>query len=658
MDEKTAKITIQKLTQQLKEASQKYYQSGDSSLKDVAYDALEKQLIELEKQYPHLKLSSSPIHKISDGLGAHFQRVKHQSPMLSLKNLYTQEELEKWYQTIQKKIKATPPMLFCDLKIDGMAISIFYKSGELQRAITRGDGVVGEDLTQNIRLIESIPKSVGYKKNFEIRGEIFFPKTAFKIFNQKRAKENKTVYKNPRNATVGTIRMKGIDISDRGLEILIYDILEGAFSQNHQVNILELQKLGFLTNKNYCLTEKLEEIWEYHQRVFAKRDRFPFGIDGIVCRVNQNAQREVLGADAKQPRWAIALKFESEQAESKLLKIENSIGRTGIITPVAWVEPVELLGTQVQKASLHNYTQIQKLNICEEDILVLEKGGDIIPKVVRVSQPNKNKIAFIPPTHCPSCNSPLKKDDTKIDLFCINLNCPAIVLGKLEHFVSRKAMDIEFLGKSTLKLFYQKGWLRQVADIYALIQKKEELKKMEGFGEKSIQNLFYSIEESKNKTLDKFIYALGIQHIGESYAKQLAQATKTVDGFISLEKSSIEKLENFGEIVMNSVIGWLKENQTLLVKLKQIGLSQAEYQFVKNTLGTVVITGSLSLPRDEWKEKLENKGFKVSSSVSTKTNILLIGDIKQDQNTSKFKKAKELGIEILDEKSFQDKYSI
>ena len=455
MDGQTAKITIQKLSLQLKEASQKYYQSGNSSLEDAEYDALEKQLRELESQYPHLKLPSSPTQKISDGLGTNFQRIQHQSPMLSLKNLYTKEELEKWHQSIQKKTKEKQPRLFCDLKIDGMAISIFYHSGELQQAITRGDGVVGEDLTKNIRLIESIPKTVSYQKDFEIRGEIFFPKDAFKVFNQKRKKENKPTYKNPRNATVGTVRMKDENISDRGLQILIYDILQGALSENHQENITELSKLGFLTNQDYCLTDSLQKIWEYHQKIFTKRDGFPFGIDGIVCRVNQISQREILGADAKQPRWAVALKFESEQAESRLLKIENSIGRTGIITPVAWVEPVELLGTQVQKASLHNYTQIQKLNICKGDIL--EKGGDIIPKVVRVSQPNKNKIAFIPPKDCPSCNSPLKKDDTKIDLFCINPNCPAIVLGKLEHFVSRKAMDIEFLGKSTLKLFYQKA---------------------------------------------------------------------------------------------------------------------------------------------------------------------------------------------------------
>ena len=656
MNEEIAKTTIYKLSQQLKEASQKYYQSGNSSLEDAEYDALEKQLRELENQYPHLKLPSSPTQKISDGLGTNFQRIQHQSPMLSLKNLYTKEELEKWHQSIQKKTKEKQPRLFCDLKIDGMAISIFYHSGELQQAITRGDGVVGEDLTKNIRLIESIPKTVSYQKDFEIRGEIFFPKDAFKVFNQKRKKENKPTYKNPRNATVGTVRMKDENISDRGLQILIYDILQGAFSENHQENITELSKLGFLTNQDYCLTDSLQKIWEYHQKIFTKRDGFPFGIDGIVCRVNQISQREILGADAKQPRWAVALKFESEQAESKLLKIENSIGRTGIITPVAWVEPVELLGTQVQKASLHNYTQIQKLNICKGDILVLEKGGDIIPKVVRVSQPNKNKIAFIPPKDCPSCNSPLKKDDTKIDLFCINPNCAAIVLGKLEHFVSRKAMDIEFLGKSTLKRFYQKGWLKEVVDIYTLGEKKAELEKMEGFGEKSIQNLFTSIEQSKNKGLDKFIYALGIQHIGESYAKQLAQVSKTMNGFISLKKSNIEKLENFGEIVMDSVIQWLKENQVLLIKLQQIGLAQAEYQFVEKTLGTVVITGSLSLPRDEWKEKLENKGFKISSSVSTKTNILLVGNIQQEKNTSKFKKAKELGIEILDEANFQDKF--
>ncbi len=656
MNEETAKTTIYKLSQQLKEASQKYYQSGNSSLEDAEYDTLEKRLRELEGQYPHLKLPSSPTQKISDGLGVNFQRIQHQSPMLSLKNLYTKEELEKWYQSIQKKTKEKQPRLFCDLKIDGMAISIFYEKGELKQAITRGDGVVGENLTQNIRLIESIPKTVSYQKSFEIRGEIFFPKDAFEIFNQKRSKENKTTYKNPRNATVGTVRMKKEDISDRGLKILIYDILKGAFSKNHQENIVELQKLGFLTNQNYCLTASLQKIWEYHQEIFAKRKEFSFGIDGIVCRVNQNSQKEVLGADAKQPRWAIALKFESEQAESKLLKIENSIGRTGIITPVAFVEPVELLGTQVQRASLHNYTQIQKLGICEGDILVLEKGGDIIPKVVCVSQSNKNKIPFVPPTQCPSCKRPLKKDKTKIDLFCTNPECSEIVIGKLEHFVSRKAMDIEFLGKSTLKFFYQKGWLKKVSDIYTLPQKKQELEKTAGFGKKSIQNLLDSIEKSKNKTLDKFIYALGIQHIGESYAKQLAQVSRTIDGFISLEMSSIEKLENFGEIVIESVMDWLAENQTLLQELQQIGLGQTEYQFVEKILGTVVITGSLSLPRDKWKEKLEQKGFKVSSSVSVKTNILLVGDFQQEQNTAKFKKAKELRIEILDEKKFQKKF--
>ena len=655
MDEKAARKEIQKLTELLKKASFDYYHYGNSTLEDSEYDIKENQLRQLEQQFPHLKLADSPINKINDKLDPTFSSVQHKTPMLSLSNLYSKEEFIKWYDSMSKKLQFAKPDLYCDLKIDGMAISLFYKNGLLHQAITRGDGEVGENLTKNIKNIGFLPEKVNYQNNFEIRGEVFFPKHKFNQFNQKRIKNSKAIYKNPRNATVGIIRMKDTDISDRGLEILIYDMLEGAFSNNHNDNIQQLKELGFFVNGECYYGNDLEAIWNYYLKIAEKRADFPFEIDGIVCRINNKELRNVVGADAKKPKWAAALKFNSEQAISQLLHIENSVGRSGIITPVAWVNPVQLLGTQVQKASLYNYDQIQKLDIRIGDYLIIEKGGDIIPKVIGVDLSKREKQqVIIAPTNCPFCNSPLQVTTSKIDIYCNNQNCPAIIQGALEHFVSKKAMDIEFLGKSTIKLFLEKNLISTFTDIYYLKNKKEQLEQLEGFGEKSITNLFDSIEQSKQKDLSKLIHGLGIPNIGDIAAKQLAGLARNIPGLIDIQQVDLEKLDNFGIVLIDSAMQWIQKNKSLLYELKNLNLCPQNYKLINQKLGSVVITGSLSLPREEWKDKLIQKGFRVSSSISPKTNFILVGEI--SKTSSKLKKAKELGIKIMNETEFTKEF--
>lgn len=657
MEQKSAKSRIQELYSILKKASYKYYGRGNSNLTDAQYNALEKELKILEQNFPNFKQEDSPTQKINDGLDDDFITIKHKTSMLSLKNIYTKQELEKWYQAIIKKAPHSP--IYCDLKIDGMAISLFYKNGDFFQAITRGDGQTGENLTRNIAQITSLPKKLSYKKDFEIRGEIFFPKNAFEKFNQRKKEQGKEPYKNPRNATVGTVRMKNANISDRGLQIFIYDMLGGAFETNHHLNLKKLAELGFMVFEEYCLSNDLNIITAFHQKIEKKRKSFDFQIDGIVCRVDNINTRELLGSDSKSPKWAVALKFQSEQAQSKLKYIENSIGRSGVITPVAWLDPVELLGTRVQKASLYNYQQVQKLGIYNGDTLVIEKGGDIIPKVVGINLEKRiiNASPILPPKTCPQCGINLMMSNTKIDLYCNNKSCAAIVLGNLAHYVSKKGMDIDTLGVNTIKKFFEKSWLNKISDIYFLKNKKQEIEKLEGFGDKSLENLFYSIEQSKKKELDKLIYAIGIPHIGENFSKQLATSAKNIIGLIGIKRESLEKLENFGEVVIDAVLEWVVQNKDLLLELKSHKVANKDYESLTISYkGNVVITGTLSLPREHWKKILEKNGFKVSSQVNQKTTILLTNF--EENNSSKLKKAKKLGITTLEEKEFCQKYSI
>lgn len=653
--EKQAKKRIQTLYSLLKTTSKEYYQTGNSRFSDSEYDALEKELKELEKKFPQEKIQDTPTENINDALDKDFSNVVHKTKMLSLKNLYSKEELLEWYKTICKKTK-NKPKIYCDLKIDGMAISLFYKKGIFHRSLTRGDGEIGEDLTKNIQQIESLPKEVNYKQNFELRGEIFFPKRDFEKLNKKRKKTEQEVYKNPRNATVGIVRMKNADISDKGLQIFIYDMLEGSFSKEHNINLMKLKELGFFIYDNYLASSDINELWDFFQKVENQRIDFPFQIDGIVCRINDKSLRDILGIDSKFPKWAVAIKFPSEQAKSKLLAVENFIGRSGMITPVACLEPVNLLGTEVKKASLHNYEQIRKLDIRKNDYLIIEKGGDIIPKVVAVDSKKRQKGSetILPPKECPNCKQKLSLSNTKIDLYCTNDLCSAIILGNLEHFASKKAMNIETLGPSTIKKFFKNEWLRKITDIYHLNKKKEKIKILDGFGEKSLENLFSNIEKSKNKSLDKFIYALGIPHIGENSAKQLASISQNIIGFLNLKRENLEKINNFGEIMINTTLLWIKKNKNLLWELKNLEIAPNDYHLQIQKSQIVAITGTLSIPREEWKNLLEEKGFQFSSSITQKTNILIAE--KNSRKSSKIEKAKKWDIQILTEEEFKNKF--
>lgn len=657
MDKRTAQYEIKKLYQRIKELDHEYYVENNPSVSDSVYDSLLEQLVALEKAFPEFKSNKSPIEKVSSNKLSTFETVEHKIPMLSLSNSYNKDELYHWYEGIVKLNNNKECLLFCELKIDGLALAIIYKNGKYHQAITRGDGNVGDDITSNVVTIQSLPHKIAHNGELEIRGEVYFPKDKFAEFNELRIKSGELSYKNPRNAASGSIRMKDpMEVAKRGLDIFIYDLVQGNNFDSHHKSLSFLKSMNFPISSENALCQNLTEVWDYCRRAEDKKDSLLYEIDGVVVKVDGLSLRNNLGERSKSPRWATAYKFKAQQVTSKLVGIENSIGRTGILTPIANLEPIELLGTVVKRASLHNYSLIQKLGIKYEDSLIIEKGGEIIPKVVGVDimQRNSSQKDILPPSQCPICGNLLKFSETNIDMFCDNSNCLAIVQGAIKHFVAKKCMDIQSFGDSTIKLFIEKGFIKDIPDIYLLKEKREKLEALEGMGKRSVDILLQGIEDSKKQSLHKFINALGIKHIGEIASKNLANISKSVKGFLQLKENELYKLEDFGEQMVNSVVEWINNtnNQNLINTLLERGLN-CQWQEPTTTLKTniiIVITGKLSIPREEWKEKLEKVGYKVASSISKKTTYLLAGE----DAGSKLNKAQSLGVEIINEAQMEE----
>ncbi len=659
-----AKKRIEELRRLINKYDYEYYVLAQPSISDYEYDQLMKELEALEKEHPELITPDSPTQRVSGQPIKEFPTVQHRKPMLSLANTYNEMEFREFDQRVHQALPGEKVEYVTELKIDGVAISLHYQNGRFVRGVTRGDGFQGDDITPNLRTIRSIPLRVRNSKEvpefFEVRGEIYMSKEAFLRLNKEREEQGESLFANPRNAAAGSLKLQDPRIvARRGLNLFAYYIdsdTPGFVRPFHFENLKLLQQLGFPVNPYYRLCANLDEVFAFVKEWETKRDSLPYEIDGAVVKVNSLEQQERLGATAKSPRWAIAFKFKAQQAETLLEKITWQVGRTGIVTPVAELKPVQLAGTTVSRATLHNADEIRRKDIRERDWVYIEKGGDIIPKVVGVDlskRPKDSRPAEIP-KKCPVCGTELVQFEGEVAIRCPNLSCPAQIKRSIEHFANRGAMDIEGLGTALVEMLVDKGMIKDVADIYQL--KKEEVAQLERMGDKSAQNLMEAIERSKQQPLDRLIFALGIPYIGATAAKVLAKHFKSLEALQKARKEELEQIEGIGEKMAESIERYFRnpQNQKLLKRLAEAGvktqLEEDEEPEEQKLQGlTFVLTGTLPhLKREQAKALIEKYGGKVSSSVSRKTDYVLAG---QDPG-SKFTRAKALGIPIIDESTF------
>lgn len=660
MDKEKIAERIQHLRKVLEEHNYKYYVLAQPTISDFEYDMLMKELIELEKQYPEFYDPLSPSQRVGSDLDQKFQQERHEYPMLSLDNIYSIEELYEFHERIYKLLNE-PIEYSCELKYDGVSISILYENGKLIKAITRGDGEVGDNVTENIKTIKSIPLRLfgnDYPNKFIIRGEIILTKEAFQKLNEEREKMGEPLFANPRNAAAGTLKLQNSsEVARRPLDCLFYSILgENLPYDNHYQNLQKAKEWGFKISEYIKLCKNLSEVIEYINYWENQKEYLNFNIDGIVIKVNSLLQQQRLGSTSKAPRWAVAFKYKTEQALTKLISVDFQVGRTGAITPVANLEPVHLGGTIVKRASLHNEDQIKLLDLHYGDMVYIEKGGEIIPKVVGVEKslrpPDAKPIEFI--KYCPECNTPLIREEGEARHYCPNESgCPPQIKGKIEHFVDRKAMDIN-MAEATIDQLYRNGLVKNIADIYSI--KKEDLLKLERFADRSAENLLKSIEESKNVPFERVLFALGIRYVGETAAKKLARHFRSIDNLMNATYEELISIEEIGDKIAKSVIDFFKNKQNIEIieKLRNAGvklqLSDETLQSNKLNGLSFVISGVFKkISRDELKNLIEKNGGKVLSSVSSKTNFLIAGD---NMGPSKLKKAQELGIKIISEDEF------
>ncbi|MDH6366426.1 MULTISPECIES: NAD-dependent DNA ligase LigA [unclassified Breznakia] len=634
-----------------------YYVLDKPSVSDQEYDRLMQELQDLEKEHPEDYDANSPTQRVGGKILEGFGKVRHVRQMYSLGNGYNYEDLQSFVKRVDASVGDTDFVL--ELKIDGLAMSLHYDNGIFVQAVTRGDGVVGEDVTENIRMIGSIPMQIPYKDTLEIRGEIYMPKASFEQVNAKRAKQNEELFANPRNAAAGTIRQLDTNVVyQRKLDGFWYQLAVDVEGVNSQSDALEfLAHNGFKINPEYRICKNMDEIWSFIETNSEKRATLPYEIDGIVIKVNSLAKQNQLGYTVKTPKWAIAYKFPAEEVVTKLTDITLTVGRTGKVTPNAVLEVVRVAGTKVQAAQLHNEDYIAHKDIRIGDMVVVRKAGDIIPEVVR-SLPERrdgSQGVYTFPTTCPVCHTHLVRYDGEADHYCINVDCPARVLESMVHFASRDAMNIDTLGDKRIALFHENHLLDTIEDIYTLHEHRDTLIQMEGFKETSIDKLLDAIETSKSKPLDDLLYGLGIKHIGKKAAHVLAQHFKDMDQLMAATYDQLIAVNDIGNISAESVIDFFKEdsNQRLIERLKSFGLrmnsdtiDNIETMFSDKT---VVLTGSLTgLTRNEAKALLEKYGANVSGSVSKKTDLVIYGE----EAGSKLSKAQQLGVETMDEATF------
>ncbi|GAB4297349.1 MAG: NAD-dependent DNA ligase LigA [Marinilabiliales bacterium] len=661
MNKEEVKKKIEKLRKEIEEHNYAYYVLSQPKISDFEYDMLLNDLIALEKKYPEFITPDSPTQRVGSDINTGFRQVQHKYPMLSLSNTYSFEELDEFDQRIHKNLNEKYEYV-CELKFDGVSISLHYNHGYLSMAVTRGDGIYGDDVTANVKTIKNIPiklKGNDYPEELEVRGEIFMPTDVFNKLNEERIKNGETKFANPRNAAAGSLKLlDSKEVAKRQLDCFIYYFPDNkGISDLHTDLLTKAKSWGLKTSEHTKLCKNIDEVKEYINYWNTARKDLPFDIDGIVIKINSIKQQEKLGYTSKSPRWAIAYKFKAEQAVTKLLSIDFQVGRTGAITPVGNLEPVFLAGTTVKRASLHNADQIELLDVRIGDYVIIEKGGEIIPKIVAVAKdkrpPNLEKFRFI--EKCPACNSNLIRLEGEAKHYCPNEpGCPPQIRGKIEHFISRKAMDISG-AEATVDLLINNGLIKDFSDLYYL--KKEDLIKIERFGEKSADNLLQSIELSKQKKLHNLIYALGIRFVGETVAKTLAKKFKNIDELMSASYDELIAIDEIGEKIAHSIIEYFKndKNRTIIERLKNAGVNMSSDIKQDNSPGVLngkifVISGTFnSFSRDELKEIIEKHGGKITTSVSSKTNYIIAG---KDPGPSKISKAKELNINIIGEDDF------
>lgn len=659
MDFQQAEKRAEELRKLLNQYNYEYFVLDKPSVTDQEYDRLMQELKEIEEKYPQLIDPLSPTQRVGGEVLSGFQKVVHLVPMLSLSNAFNEGDLRDFDRRI-RQVVGDDYSYVCELKIDGLAVSLRYENGIFVQGSTRGDGTVGEDITANLRTIRSLPLQLKENVTLEVRGEAFMPKKSFLALNKKREENGEELFANPRNAAAGSLRQLDPKIAaSRHLDIFIYAIgyIENKKIENHSEGLDYLDYLGFKTNKERRKCKNINEVIEYIQKWQVERANLPYEIDGIVVKLDNYKQQEMLGATAKSPRWAIAYKFPAEEVVTKLIDIELSVGRTGVVTPTAILEPVRVAGTTVQRASLHNEDLIREKDIRIGDYVIIRKAGDIIPEVVNALTERRTgeEKPFSMPETCPECNSQLVRLDGEVALRCINPKCPAQIREGLIHFVSRDAMNIEGLGEKVITQLFEKNLIHDVADLYKL--KKEQLINLERMGEKSVTNLLNAIQSSKNNSLERLLFGLGIRHVGQKAAKILAQHFKTIDCLASASIEQLMSIHEIGEKMATSIYTYFRmpEVQQLIQELKSLGvnttykgpdateLSEEDSIFAGKT---VVLTGKLeNLTRNEAKEKIEKLGGKVTNSVSKNTDIVIAGS----DAGSKLAKAKSLGITIWDE---------
>ena len=628
-----------------------YYTSDNPSVSDSEYDRLYRELVELETAYPDQVLADSPTHRVGGKVLDGFEKYSHQYPLYSLQDAFSREELEAFDARVRKEV--AHPTYICELKIDGLSISLTYEKGILVAGATRGDGSVGENITENLKRVKDIPLTLPEELDITVRGECYMPRASFDQVNQARQENGEPEFANPRNAAAGTLRqLDTAVVAKRNLATFLYQEASPSTRDSQEKVLKHLEQLGFVVNPKRILAENIDEIWNFIQEVGEERDNLPYDIDGVVIKVNDLAGQEELGFTVKAPKWAVAYKFPAEEKEAQLLSVDWTVGRTGVVTPTANLTPVQLAGTTVSRATLHNVDYIAEKDIRKDDTVIVYKAGDIIPAVLRVVESKRvSEEKLDIPTNCPSCDSDLLHFEDEVALRCINPRCPAQIMEGLIHFASRDAMNITGLGPSVVEKLFAANLVKDVADIYRL--KEDDFLLLEGVKEKSAAKLYQAIQASKENSAEKLLFGLGIRHVGSKASQLLLQHFHSIENLAQADPEEVASIESLGGVIAKSLQTYFatEGSEILLRELKEAGVNldyKGQTVVADAALSglTVVLTGKLErLKRSEAKSKLESLGAKVTGSVSKKTNLVVAGA----DAGSKLQKAQELGIEVRDE---------
>ena len=635
-----------------------YYIEDNPIIDDFEYDRLFAELKHLEEEHPELRTPDSPTQRIGS-ISSKFEQHKHKYRLYSLDNTYDEDELKKWYERVKKDLPQNEePQLDCELKIDGLAMALTYENGIFVRGVTRGDGIIGEDITNNLKTVKTVPLKLFENVNIEVRGEIYMPKSSFEKLNAEKSAAGEKIFANPRNAASGSVRQLDSTITaKRDLAFFAYAVIfedTANHPDNHYNALMYLKKLGFSVNPNIRLCDDIDSAVKYCEEWSNKRNDLDYATDGVVIKVNQFIYQTALGYTARAPRWATAFKFPPEEVQTTLVKIENGVGKTGAITPVAVLEPVFFAGSTVSRASLHNYDEVKRLDVRIGDTVVIKKAAEIIPKVVKVIKDEEHfkRPELLPPEFCPSCNAILQNRQNEVGLYCLNPDCPQQQIAKFEFYVSNKGADIANVGSELIRKLYEHGLLRSIADFYKLTE--ADLMKIDTIREKAAANIYNGIQNSKNMSLSKFLGALSIRNVGCETAEIIAREYGSIDNLCKAAKTELAELPNIGQTIAENVFEYFKNpnNLKLIKELKELGINPTEnLNAVSDELKgkTFVLTGTLSsMPREKAEELIKNMGGKATSAISGKTSYLVVGE----NPGSKLEKAQKSGVTILTEEDF------